>query len=175
MNPTTRALGATIVFAGVGMWALLFHNVPWEFLVPHAIFYAVLTLNTFYSVRMYTVIAPESAFQSLIDIALAASYIALGLTIGLPLAFSFCALIIFTIAPMKYAHMLLHTQHDATLKRKIMIDLLGTLMCAFVLGLTLIGLELKGAWILASLFALANIYLLYIKPMYFYEKEKRGT
>src|SRR3954470_23834087 len=108
MNPKTRALGATYLFTCVGAWALLFHNVPWGFVIPHAIFYTVLTLNTYYSVRLYTEIAPEHTFQKSVDVALAVLYIALGLTMGLPMPFAFFALCIFTVAPMKYAQMLLH-------------------------------------------------------------------
>ena len=37
------------------------------------------------------------------------------------------------------------------------------------LGLTLAGLQLKAAWILAILFALANVYLLLVRPMYSHE------
>ncbi len=166
MSPKNRALAATILFSVVGMWSILFHSVPWEFVVPHVIFYAVLTLNTFFSVRFYTSFTPPSLFQSFIDIALAAAYIGLALTIGIPLAFAFFALTVFTIAPAKYAHMLGRTAHDATLRKKILIDLLGTVMCVFVLGLTLVGFEQKAAWILAALFTAANIYLLAIKPMY---------
>ena len=166
MNPSLRALSATILFSAVGMWSLLFHAVPWEYVIPHVIFYAALTVNTYFSLRFYAAFTPESTFQTAIDLALTVAYIALALSIGIPLAFSFFALTVFTIAPAKYAHMLGRTSHDATLRKKILIDLLGTALCALVLGLTLVGLELKGAWILASLFALANVYLLTIKPMY---------
>ncbi|MBP9757912.1 MAG: hypothetical protein KBD06_04895 [Candidatus Pacebacteria bacterium] len=166
MNSKTRALGATLLFAAVGFWSVLFHNVPWEFSVPHIIFYTVLTINTYFSVRFYTAFTPESTFQSAIDFALVAAYIALGLSIGIPLAFAFFALLIFTLAPSKYAHMLGTTPYDATLRKKILIDLLGTLMCVLVLGVTIAGLQLKAAWMLAILFTLANIYLLLIRPMY---------
>lgn len=166
MNPKTRALAATILFSIVGCWALLFHIIPWEFVVPNGIFYIVLTINTYFSVRFYSAFTPDEPFQTFIDLLLAAAYIALALVIGIPVAFAFFALLVFTIAPAKYAHMLGKTPYDKTLRRKIMIDLLGTFMCACVLGLSLIGLELKAAWILAILFTLANIYLLAIKPMY---------
>lgn len=166
MNPSMRALSASVLFAAVGVWSLLFHSVPWEFVVPHIVFYATLTLNTFFSIRFYTGMTPESTFQTLIDLILAASYVALALAIGLAVPFAFFALLIFAIAPAKYAHLLGKTPHDKTLRKKILIDLLGTLMCAMVLGLTLVGMELEAAWILASLFVAANVYLLAIRPMY---------
>jgi hypothetical protein len=166
MSPKIRALAATILFSITGCWALLFHTIPWEFVIPNGIFYAVLTINTYFSIRFYSAFTPDEPFQTFIDLLLAASYIGLALTIGIPVAFAFFALLIFVVAPAKYAHMLGKTPHDKTLRRKILIDLLGTFTCAFVLGLSLIGLELKAAWILAVLFTLANIYLLAIKPMY---------
>lgn len=166
MNPNLRALGVTILFAIAAFWSLLFHNEPWEYVIPHVLFYAVLTINTYYSVRFYAAFTPESAFQTGIDLALAAAYIALALSIGLPLAFSFCALAVFTIAPAKYAHLLGKTPYNATLRKKILIDLLGTAMCVLVLGLTIAGFESKGAWTLTGLFTAANIYLLFIKPMH---------
>lgn len=166
MNPKIRALSVTILFSVVGVWAILFHSVPWEYVVPHVLFYAILTLNTYFSVRFYTAFTPESAFQTGIDLALAGAYIALALSIGIPVAFSFFALLIFVVAPAKYAHLLGKTSHDATLRKKILIDLLGTIMCVGVLGLTLAGLEYKAAWILTGLFGIANLYLLGIRPMY---------
>lgn len=171
MSPKLRALSATVLFTVVGVCATLFHSVPWEYVFPHAIFYVVLTINTFFSIRFYSAFTPESGFQSIIDFTLAAAYVALGLTIGIPLFFALCALIIFTIAPAKYAHMLGRTPHDTTLRRKILIDLLGTAMCVLVLVLTLAGMEAKAAWILAGLFSVANVYLLFIRPMYAFEKK----
>lgn len=166
MTPKTRARAATVLFAFVGLWSVLFNNVPWEFTVPHGLFYAVLTLNTYFSILFHSQFTPDSRFQTFIDLALVASYIALALSIGVPVAFSFCAVLIFAIAPAKYAHAIGHTPYDKTLRRKVLIDHLGTVGSVIVLGLTLAGLQLKAAWILAILFTLANIYLLIIRPMY---------
>lgn len=166
MNPNLRALSATILFAAVGVWSVLFHNVPWAFSVPHIVFYTVLTINTYLSIRFHSAFTPESRFQTFIDLALATSYIALALSIGIPVAFSFCAVLIFAIAPAKYAHSIGRTPHDKTLRKKVLIDLLGTVGSVAVLGLTLAGVELKAAWVLAGAFTLANVYLLLIRPMY---------
>lgn len=166
MNPRLRAFLVTYLFSTVGLWSVFFHAPSGIFVVPHALFYAVLTLNTYFSVRFYSVFTPDSLFQTGIDLALAAAYICLALSIGLPLAFSLFALVIFIIAPAKYAHMIGSTAHDATLRRKILIDLLGTALCMLVFALTLTYHELSAAWIFAVLFGAANIYLLGINPMY---------
>lgn len=166
MRAKVRALGVSILFTAVGVWAILFHSVPWEYVIPHTIFYATLTLNTFFSVRFFTPITPESSFHTGIDLALAGAYIALALSIGIPMAFAFFALLVFVLAPAKYAQLLGRTPHDKTMRKKILIDLLGTLLCTAVLGLTIAGLEYKAAWILAAMFLAANVYLLAMRPMY---------
>ena len=105
-NPTTRAVVATIFFSVVAGWSVLFHDVPWDITIPHLIFYAVLTINTYFSIRFYTDFTPESGAQTLIDGALVALYAALALTIGLPRTLAFLALVMFIVATMKYAHLL---------------------------------------------------------------------
>lgn len=161
-----RALAATYLFVVVGLWSLIFgvHDNSYE--LPHLLFYATLTLNTYFSIRFYSYFTPAVVFQSAIDIALAAAYICLALTIGVPILFALCATIVFTIAPLKYAHMLGFTPYDATLRRKILIDLAGTCMCLSALILTLMGYVHEAAWLLAIVFAIANIHLLIINPMY---------
>ena len=169
MTPKLRAPGATIFFAAAGLWSVLFYSGPLEYRVPHIIFYTVLTLNTYYSIHFFSHVTPKSQFQNGIDLVLAAAYVALALSIGDPLSFSLRALLVFTVAPAKYAHMLGRTPYDGTLRRKILIDLLGTFLCFVVLALTINGLALQAAWILAGLFSVANVYLLWMRPMYAHE------
>jgi hypothetical protein len=166
MAPAQKAWVVCILFAGVGVWSLLFHDVPNEIALPHALFYLVLTINSFYSIRFYSEWTPPSFLQSVVDGALVIAYIALALSIGLPTAFAFFALCIFVIAPMKYAEMLGKTSHDKTLRRKIMIDMLGTILMTAVLGGTLLGYREESVWVLTIIFALANVYFLMIRPMY---------
>lgn len=166
MNPNIRALAATLLFSAAGLWSVFFRAAPWNFLLPHLLFYMVLVFNTYFSVRFYSGITPDTTFQFLIDGALVVSNLALALTIGLPLPFAVCAVVLFTIAPAKYAHMLGQTPHVKTLRKKILIDLLGAIMSSSVMILTLFGYDSEAAWTLAILFGLANVYLLAINPMY---------
>ncbi len=166
MTPAIRALAATILFSIVGISSLFFHDTVSQFTLPNALFYTVLTINTYFSVRFYSAWTPTSIIQTAIDLALMVAYIALGLSIGTPLAFSFFALIVFAIAPVKYANLLGKTPYNATLRKKIFIDLLGTALCVVVLGLTRTSVALPAAWFGAGLFTLANVYLLCIRPMY---------
>lgn len=169
MTAKHRAAVATLLFAAAGLCSMLFQGGTSVYRLPHVIFYAVLTLNTYYSIRFYSAFTPNSLFQGGIDFLLVVAYIALALSIGQPLAFSLCALLVFMLAPAKYAHMLGRTPHDGTLRRKIRIDLLGTLLCSGAVALTLYGLPLPAAWLLAGLFTIANVYLLWVRPMYAHE------
>jgi hypothetical protein len=166
MNPRTRAVVASVLFTLAGIWAIFAHGISSEFVFPQLLFYVVLTINTFFSVRFYAAFTPVLWFQTFIDGVLVFSYIALAFSIGTALPFSIAALVIFTVAPIKYAHLLKKTPYDATLRRKILIDILGTVLCGTTVLLTLVGFELQAAWLLAIAFAVANIYLLIINPMY---------
>jgi hypothetical protein len=94
-------------------------------------------------------------------------YFALGLSIGREWAFPFFALCVFVAAPIKYTLMLGHVPHPEFLKKKLLIDLSGTALCALaLLGAVLLDYPLTSAWALAIIYSLANVYLLFIRPMY---------
>jgi hypothetical protein len=166
MKPTSREHIATTCFALLAAWALLFRVSSWEIALPHAIFYTVLIVNTFFSIRFFTPLTPRSHYQTLVDGALVVIYAALALSIGWPIAFSFAALALFVVAPMKYTHKLELIPHTKLLRKKILIDLWGTVLCLAVLGGTILGYAPESAWALAIIFSLANVYLLFVKPMY---------
>lgn len=135
-------------------------------ILPHVIFFAVLILNTVFSVRFWRPLQPKSPVQLVIDGVLLANYAALLFAIGRPIEFAFFAALLFIAATMKYAVMLGVVPHTDVLRKKIIIDLLGAFLCAAVLFATLMGYALYAAWALAVIFTLANIYLLYFRPMY---------
>lgn len=137
-----------------------------EALAPHVLFYSVLLLNSFFSIRMFSRIQPKVISQVVIDVILFLTYAALAISIGYPLAFAFSALSIFVVASFKYVFMLEVVSGDVILKQKILIDLTGTALCAAALGGTLLGYSFQSAWILAATFLIANVYLLFIRPMY---------
>ena len=165
-NPTTRAWLATVLFTGAGLLSLWL-VAPWnEYLLPHVLFYAVLTLNSFFSIRLYASIQPKRIEQSALDTALVLVYLALAFSIGRPEFFALFALIVFITATPKYAYMLGHIPHGPLLRRKILIDISGIAFCAAVFAGTMAGMPLLFAWVLAIGFAVANIYHLIIHPMY---------
>ena len=82
--PTLKALLVTILFAAVACWTLMYRAPSSPVLAPQIIFYAILVLNTFLSVRFYSKIQPNNTSQALIDFLLVVTYIALSLSFGRP-------------------------------------------------------------------------------------------
>ena len=70
------------------------------------------------------------------------------------------------MAAGKYSLMVDEIPHPHLIQRKIRVDLLGALMCAIVLAFMNAGWILTAAWSMALVFALANIYVLGLKPLY---------
>lgn len=166
MSPVAKAFLATFVFSSAGAVSFAFAAPVSPLLTPHAAFYVVLVLNSFFSVRLYSRIQPKDALQTFFDALLVVVYLALALSIGQVVLFPFLALLVFVVAAPKYAFMLGKIPHESLLRRKILIDLAGAALCLAVLAGTLSGYELEGAWTLAIVFAIANIYLLLVRPMY---------
>lgn len=166
MNSTVKSWLATSVFALAGIIAVLFYSIVSPFLLPHLIIYAVLVLNTFFSIRFWSALQPKDAWQLLVDSVLVVTYLTLALSIGQPVYFALAALCLFTTAPLKYILMRGRTPYGALVEHKILLDSMGTLACiALVAGLFL-GNALEVTWLFAIGFTLANLHLLFIRPMY---------
>ncbi len=166
-DPMKRALLSTGFFASAGILSFFFFAPSNLVLWPNTLFYAVIVLNTFFSVRFFARITPHSWTQSVVDGVLVLIYLALALSLGREWAFPFFALCIFVAAPIKYVLMLGKIPHSDLLRRKLLIELLGAGLCtAALLCAVFLGYPLTAAWTLAIIFSLANIYLLAIRPMY---------
>ncbi|MDO8514399.1 MAG: hypothetical protein Q7S50_02530 [bacterium] len=161
-----KTVAATITFALAGLISLLFFAAVSVYLLPHSIFYAVLVLNTFFSIRFFSRLIAPSPRQTAVDAILVVLYIILAYSLGNAFAFPLVATCLFLVATAKYVIELDSNPHVSVLKRKISLDLLGAALCAATLGGVLAGNPLASAWILAAVFAAANVYLLFIRPMY---------
>lgn len=166
MSPTAKSLLATLTFSIAGIVAVLFYSIVTPFLLPHFIFYMVLVINTFFSIRFWSALQPNDVRQFLVDAVLVVTYLTLAFSIGEPMHFAFAALCLFIAAPIKYVLMRGRTAHEALVERKIFLDALGTLACAALILGMLSGYALESTWVFAIGFTLANIYLLFIRPMY---------
>lgn len=166
MNSTEKSSLATAVFALAGIVAVLFYSIVSPFLLPHLIIYAVLVVNTFFSIRFWAALQPNDIRQLLVDAVLVVAYLTLALSIGEPLHFAIASLGLFIAAAIKYVLMRGRTPHEALVEHKTFLDALGAVACAALLGGTLAGYALETAWIFAIGFSLANVYLLFVRPMY---------
>jgi hypothetical protein len=161
-----RAIVATVVFTIALIAAFLLVPQPWAARLPNAVFYAVLVLNTFYSVRYFDAQPPQDRDERVIDTLLAVDYLALAAAIGAPLWFALLSALLFALSIGKYVLLLPVLDHPQPLHRKIRINSLGLAVClATALGVWLVD-PLRSAWAQAILFAAANVYLLWINPLY---------
>lgn len=141
-----------------------------EFL-PQALFYATLVVNTFFSIRFFGRIAPTTRKSSVIDSILLVAYLALAGVIGRPLVFPSVVTLLFSAATLKYVAFLKGSAYRSTLRRKIIIDLLGVALAGSYLAISLLGYSSVSAWGFTAVFLIANMYLLMVRPMYRVEPE----
>src|SRR3989344_1066318 len=166
INPAAKSVLATSAFSLAGIISVLFYSVVSPFLLPHSIIYALLVLNTYFSIRFWSALQPQDSRQFLIDAILVLAYLALAFSIGEPTYFAFAAFALFALATFKYVLMRGHTSYEAVVERKIHIDALGALACAvLVLGMFL-GYALEATWFFAVGSPPATFSLLLTRPMY---------
>jgi hypothetical protein len=136
--------------------------------MPMLVFYTVLTINSYFSIKLFSEITPpEDATQRILDLVLMAVYFLLAYSFDNTKMFLFMTLFLFIVAPLKYSLLLLgKVPHPKLIKKKITIDLLGTLLAAGAIAGFESGYMYESAWVLAIIFTVANIYLLLIDPMY---------
>ncbi len=162
-----RATFVTVVavIGGIIGWALTVDD--WLVSLPFGIFYTLLVVNTYPSVRLFSSLVPmEDGRHALTDVMLALLYTFLVGSFDDPQRFVLCALVMFLVASGKYSLMVGEIPHPRLLERKIRVDLLGALLCACALALMNAGWVLTAAWSLVIIFALGNIYVLALKPLY---------
>ena len=165
MSPTIRAVIACVFFAAVGMWALHI-NQPSDIELLLAGYYAVLILNTFFSIRTISAFTPNNAIQMLFDTVLVLTYCALAFSLGSVAQFSAVSLFLFIFADGKYAHLRRLVAHKQFLWHKMQMNALGAALSLGALITAALGYPLSAAWFLFVAYALANVYLLGINPMY---------
>lgn len=143
--------------------------------LPLEIYYAVLVVNTFFSIKVFTSIIPPHPIQTILDLSLGALYVVLAFSISLPLVFCVCSALLFVLANVKYMHVsALMPAYRTFLTRKMHLNTMGALLSLASFALAISGYPLIASWALASLFSIANVYLLCIRPMYRLEPTRRA-
>ncbi len=167
-----KALVATLAFGVFGgiTAATMVHD--WGTAWPLVFFYAVLVVNTYFSVRVFSTITPQhNSSQKRIDFVAVILYLCLATQFENPLNFTALASMLFLACIIKYTLLTdVIPNHRKFLRRKIILDWLGVLLCI----LAVIGVAANYSHITTIFFAftnaLANIYLLIIKPFYVLSK-----
>lgn len=147
----------------------LFMTRPSQLSVQTTLFHALLLLNTYFSIQCFGKITPERApWQRTVDLCLVLMYSLLPFAMRFPSLYILLMILLFGIASLKYTLLLGVIPDVKLLRRKIAIDLSGVFWnyLVFVAGsLGLLSVDLL-LWIWVVVFAVMNVYLLKIKPMY---------
>lgn len=144
-------------------------TVQWQL----AAFFILLLLNTFFSVRCFRRI-PESSghLQNVVNGIILLLYIALATQLSSAGTFLELCILMFFVASLKYALMLPSREHQGFLRRKIIIDLLGGIVCTVTRIGVSAGLENISLTVWALCFTLVNIDLLILHPFYIPTKDR---
>ena len=161
-----KATLASLTFLVVFIWATRYIVVDWELSLPLAIFYVILIVNTYFSVKLFSGIIPkDNVLQDSIDFVLVMFYIAMSASMNNPILFYVVPSVFYIIASMKYTILLGIIDYPVLLKRKIFVNLLGSLACVTVLSLAVFNYNFAG-WLFAGEFFVANIVVLWLWPIY---------
>lgn len=153
------ALFSLFALAGV-----LFGEAPRTSLL---LYYCLLLLNTFFSVRVFSSITPPNALQAVFDAILVLIYAGLAFSFASVVNFTAISAGLFLISALKYVHLKrIVSSYQTLLQRKIRINGLGVLLSLGALAFALTGYSDAAGWLLCGVFALANFYVLFLKPMY---------
>ena len=161
---------AVLAAAGFALWGALgawFFIIQWHQSWPLVLFYIILVLNTFFSVRTFASITPPQHIgQQLWDGLLVIFFLAMPLQFHSPLSFTLLATGLFIISVFKYVSLFPVVGFSPLLYAKIRINTLGVLLCvAAVIGV-LSGHPLWSSILWTGIFLFANVYILWWQPLY---------
>ncbi len=135
--------------------------------LPLIIFYIILVLNTHFSVRLFAaIIHKDDKLNNQVDALLVLMFFLMAFNLHKPIYFIFFCLLLFILATIKYTLQIGVINHPRLLKRKVLIDLLGCTMCTLTLGGALLGYVSLSSWLFTIIFAIANLLLFFVWPMY---------
>lgn len=162
-----RAITATIIFSAFGLAVMFLFPLHWNTAWPLVLFYAIMVWNTYYSVDYFSRVIPiNPPLQVLVDSVLFLLYFLAALSFLNTYLFILTLGLIFAVATVKYALALNVVEHPRKLFRKIVVDTMGMLMVTCALIGAALGYDRITAIALVVVFGIANIYVIYIKPLY---------
>lgn len=161
-----RARGVALFFA---LWGIFFSAslATWGSAWPLVLFYALLVLNTYFSVRAFASITPKEHLpQQCMDALLGIELLAAPFFFNAPFSFILVITALFITATLKYIFLVPVAGFSRLLYMKIRVDTLGILLCFLALTGTFFGYPYLSTVLWAFIFLLANIYVLWLKPHY---------
>ena len=166
-NATRLAACATVGFTAAAVAGSLWTVRDWASSWPLLGFYALLVINTFFSIRCFSSIAPrQAAPQIVIDCALVALYFYLAFQFANVTRFLWVSVVLFLVAILRHAFMLHTPGYVKLLTRKLLLNLLAAAGCGAALVGVAVGLP-QSLVIWLGGFLLANIYILLVSKMYY--------
>jgi hypothetical protein len=167
LPPPLKATVAVGIFALASIEGFIFSISRGAILIPLLVFQVLLLINTFLSIRCFaTVIPKDDRAQQVIDVILVCIYLVTPFALHDPFLFVSGITALFTIATLKYA-LLRKQEHERRLiRRKLSVDIAGTLLSLAALVGIWAGYPGITTALWAGIFFCANIYLIYISPLY---------
>lgn len=162
-----RAILATVGFSAVGVFCAWVNLTDWRTAAMPLIFYVLLVVNTYFSVRCFSDFPfADARSQKVVDAILVMLYVLLASQFSHVVAFLCVSVALFAVASMKYSLMLRVNEYLGFLRRKIILDILCTLACILALGGVLAGFTWVALPALVVVFVLGNIYVLIFSDIY---------
>ncbi len=159
-----KAAGACVLFAAFGAAGWLWTE-PDAGSLPLLGYYAVLVINTFFSIRALASITPRNTPQTLFDAALVCTYAALAFSFSSTILFLAISALLFMLSIAKYTHLNRLVSYPELLRRKITLNALAALLSGVMLAVAFTGYPDAATWALFVSFALPSIFLQII-PVY---------
>lgn len=172
-SATLKAAAFTSVFAVLGPLFMSGTDAGPAILLPMALLFDLILLNTFFSIRMFASVTPATDHvQNAIDLGLGLLYLWMASAIGDARLFACACTLMFALATYKYALLLGRIPHQKLLRHKIQIDVLGTVgALAALAGIMYVDAALT-LWIWAVLFALVQLDIFLLRPLYVPHRER---
>jgi len=161
-----RAWVATISFFGLGLIGTMTTVTDWQIAVPLMIFYFVMLVNSFFSIRYFALLEPlRDRRQFILDLGMIVTYASAPFFFSYPVIFSAICTTLFVLGSIKY-FVLTHHQTTPILIRKTRIDYLTAVFGFPVTWLMTTDHVLFVAWAFAIGNIIVNYELLIRRPLY---------
>ena len=161
-----RAIAAAAGFSLIGFFALLIYGVNAPEVLPDVLFYAILVIHTYFSVRFFSTVIPQNLWQIVTDLALVVVYCALALSFGNGFRFISVALCLFAVAIFKYVPSLSQPHLNALMSRKIKYLLGGVSLAIYSLIIAFVANDVVATWFFVVIYTYFTYIILLIERMY---------